>query len=86
MIGIQYEGKNTMFKKKEERPKTRVEKRVAKLSTAELLAWSDQVIYSIGRNLSTWQKTEDQFNLEEAKVAAESIHAILDVLSERFPK
>jgi hypothetical protein len=75
-----------MFKKKEEREKTRIEKRVARLSTPELLTWSDQVIYSIGRNLSSWQKTEDRFHLDEARVAAESIHAILDTLSERYNK
>lgn len=75
-----------MFKKKEAREKTRIEKRVAKLSTPELLTWSDQVIYSIGRNLSSWQKTEDKFHLDEARVAAESIHAILDTLSERHTK
>jgi len=75
-----------MFKKKEERPKTRIEKRVAKLSTQELLTWSDQVLYSIGRNLSSWQKTDEAFHLEEARVGAESIHAILETLKERFPK
>jgi len=75
-----------MFKKKEEKPKSRIEKRVAKLSTQELLSWSDQVIYSIGRNLSSWQKTDEKFHLEEARVAAESIHAILDTLTERFAK
>ena len=75
-----------MIKKKEELEKTRIEKRVARLSTPELLTWSDQVIYSIGRNLSSWQKTEDRFHLDEARVAAESIHAILDTLSERYNK
>jgi len=75
-----------MFKKKEERVKSRIEKRVAKLSTAELLTWSDQVLYSIGRNLSSWQKTEDNFNLEEARVGAESIYAILTTLKERYPE
>jgi hypothetical protein len=75
-----------MFKKKEEREKTKIEKRVSRLSTPELLTWSDQVIYSIGRNLSSWQRTEDRFHLDEARVAAESIHAILDTLSERYNK
>jgi len=75
-----------MFKKKEVREKTKIEKRVAKLSTPELLTWSDQVIYSIGRNLSSWQKTDETFYLEEGKVAAEALHAILDTLYERHPK
>jgi len=75
-----------MFKKKEVREKTKIEKRVAKLSTPELLTWSDQVLYSIGRNLSSWQKTDETFYLEEGKVAAEALHAILDTLYERHPK
>jgi hypothetical protein len=75
-----------MFKKKEVREKTKIERRVAKLSTPELLTWSDQVLYSIGRNLSSWQKTDETFYLEEGKVAAEALHAILDTLYERHPK
>jgi hypothetical protein len=75
-----------MFKKKEVREKTKIEKRVAKLSTSELLTWSDQVMYSIGRNLSSWQKTEEDFSLEEARVGAEALHAILETLKERHIK
>jgi hypothetical protein len=75
-----------MFSKKEERKKTKIEKRVAKLTTPELLTWSDQVIYSLGRNLSSWQKTEETFHLDEAVTAAEALNAILSTLKERFPK
>lgn len=70
-------------KPKEERKKTRIEKRVAALSTAELLPWSEQVIYSLGRNLANWQKTQDKFYLDEAKVAAEVVHAITEEISRR---
>ena len=79
-------GQITMFKKKVEREKTKMEKRVAKLPSVELLSWTDQAIYSLGRNLSTWQKTEDKFYLDEAKAAAEALHAIVDTLSERHSK
>jgi hypothetical protein len=75
-----------MFKKKEVREKTKIEKRVARLSTPELLTWSDQVMYSIGRNLSNWQKSEAAFSLEEARVGAEALHAILETLKERHPQ
>lgn len=75
-----------IFKKKEVREKTKIEKRVAKLSSPELLSWTDQVIYSVGRNLSTWQKSQDSFSLEEARVGAEALYAILECLSERHAK
>ena len=71
------------FKSKEERQKTRIEKRVEALSTSELIAWTEQTIYSIGRNLSYWQKHNDSFSLEEARLGAEALHAILETVSRR---
>lgn len=75
-----------IFKKKQEREKTKVEKRVAKLPTAELLTWSDQIMYSVGRNLSVWQKSQDNYSLEEARLGAEALHAIMEALTERTVK
>lgn len=71
------------FKSKQEREKTRIEKRVEALSTPDLVAWTEQTIYSIGRNLSHWQKYNDEFSLEEARIGAEALHAILDTVSRR---
>ncbi len=62
---------------------TKVQRRVKSLSTPELLNWTDQIMYSVGRNLSAWQKTQYKDNLEEARLGAESLSAILDTLSER---
>jgi hypothetical protein len=73
-------------KPKEEREKTRVEKRVATLPTAELITWCDQIIYSIGRNLSSWQKTQDNYSLNEAHMGAEALYAITSALKERSIK
>jgi len=73
-------------RKKEERKRTKIEKRVDALPTAELLTWNEQALYSIGRNLSTWQKSHDSFYLEEARIGAEVVHAIMNSLSERAIK
>jgi len=62
---------------------TKVQRRVNSLPTPELLTWTDQIMYSIGRNLSAWQKTQYKDNLAEARLGAESLNAILDTLSER---
>jgi hypothetical protein len=40
-------------------------------------------MYSVGRNLSAWQKTQYKDNLAEARLGAESLNAILNTLSER---
>jgi len=72
-----------IFKSKTTKELTKVQRRVKSLPTAELLAWTDQIIYSIGRNLSAWQKSQNNYSLEEARLGAESLHAILDTLKER---
>jgi hypothetical protein len=77
-----------MFKKKSKLKKelTKVQKRVSMLPTAELLTWTDQIMFSVGRNLSAWQKSQNPYSLEEARVGAEALHAILDALNERAIK
>ena len=77
-----------IFKRKSKFNKevSRVQRRVATLPTPELLAWSDQIIYSIGRNLSAWQKSQHPATLDEARLGAEALHAIMDTLSERSIK
>lgn len=77
-----------MFKKKikSEIPLTKIQRRVSSLPTTELLAWTDQIIYSVGRNLSAWQKTQHDASLEEARMGAEALHAILETLNARSVK
>jgi len=73
-----------MFKKKiYERKVTKAQKRVAMLPTPELLTWSDQVLYSIGKNLAGWQRSQNPQTLEEARLGAEVIQAITETLTER---
>lgn len=88
LIGTLLEmGQKMIFKKKTEtKAKTKVEKRVAMLPTAELLTWTDQVLYSVGRNISSWQKSQDKYVLEEARMGAEALHAIMEALTERALK
>jgi hypothetical protein len=73
-----------MFKKKNpERERTKIEKRVDSLPTAELLPWTENALYTIGRNLSTWQRSKDDYALEEARVGAEALYVILETLKKR---
>ena len=73
-----------MFKKKSpERERTKIEKRVDSLPTAELLPWTENALYTIGRNLTSWQRSKDEYALEEARVGAEALYVILETLKKR---
>lgn len=73
-----------MFKKnKQEKEKTKIEKRVASLPSSELVGWSENALYSVSRNLATWQKSGDTFYLNEASVGVEALKAVIDTLRER---
>jgi hypothetical protein len=75
-----------IFKSKKVRELTKIERRVATMSTSELLGWTDQIMFTVGRNLSAWVKSQNEYTLEEARVGAEALHAILDTLSKRVVK
>ena len=75
-----------IFKSKEARELTKIERRVASMPTSELLGWTDQIMFTVGRNLSAWMKSQNADTLEEARVGAEALHAILDTLSKRAVK
>jgi hypothetical protein len=68
---------------KQERQKTRVEKRVDSLPTSELLQWAEQALYPIGRNLSSWQKSNEEVYLEEARMNAEVVYTIVETIAKR---
>jgi hypothetical protein len=74
-----------MFRRRtrEERPKSKIERRASSLPTSELIGWSESSVYAVSRNLSLWQRNQDPFYLEEAKIGAEALMAITTTLHER---
>lgn len=71
-------------KSRAEREKTKLEARVAKLSTADLVSWAEQALYGIGRSLSIWQRSPEQAEmLEEARIGAEALHVVLEEIKAR---
>jgi hypothetical protein len=74
-----------IFKKgnKELPKKTKIEKRVETLPTAELIGWSETTLYSVSGNLNNWQKSREKAFLEEAKIGVEVLSAIIKTLQER---
>lgn len=73
-----------IIRSKEERKKSRLETRVAKLSTPDLVAWAEQALYGIGRSLSSWQRSPEQEEMfEEARMGAEALHVVMEELKAR---
>jgi hypothetical protein len=66
--------------------KTKIEQRVAKLPTTDLMNWSDQAIYMLGRDLNDWRRGGPQDHLAEAEIAAESLLAMVREVRSRVDR
>jgi hypothetical protein len=64
-------------------PQTRIEKRVATISTPDLISWMEQAMYTVGKHLTSWQRNQSQADLDEVLVAAEAFQAIAKELKRR---
>lgn len=62
----------------------KVAKRVSRIPSGELTAWSEQALNEIGRAVFAYQKTNDKRYLEEALQGAEALHAVVNELYVRF--
>lgn len=67
----------------EKREQSRIERRVAKIKTPELLSWAELAADGLCRELSEWRRSEASFHLQEATLGAESLVAALKELSRR---
>jgi hypothetical protein len=61
----------------------KISKRVSKIPIAELEQYADQSLYDIGRNLSAYGRGKNKEYLEEALLASEVLHAIVDEIYKR---
>jgi hypothetical protein len=73
-------------KRPEEAPKTKIERRVERLSTTELVSWADMAVSSLGRDLSDWRRGGPNEHLAEAEVAAESLLAMVREVRSRVDR
>jgi hypothetical protein len=60
-----------------------LEKRVASISTPELVTWVETNLYIIGKETTAWLKTKEAFLLEDAESASEVLVAIMKELKKR---
>ena len=65
-------------------PQTQVEKRVAKISTPDLIQWMEQSMYTIGKLITGWQKNPNSSAyIDEILLGTEAFHAIAKELKRR---
>jgi hypothetical protein len=70
-------------KKQDGQPQTRIEKRVSKISTPDLILWMEQSMYTIGKLITEWQKSHNNDLLDEVVMGTEVFNAIAKELKKR---
>ena len=74
-----------IFKKKKVgyQPQTKIQKRISKLPSSELVAWTENALFVIGKEITTYQRTGEKELLNEAEIGAEVLHEIVKELTRR---
>lgn len=74
-----------IFQKKKDgsQPQSKLEKRVASISTPELVAWAENALFVIGKELTHWLRNKEAIRLEDAHLGAEALLAITKELKKR---
>lgn len=72
-----------IFKKDGPQQPTKLEKRIASISTPELITWAENSLFVIGKETTNWLRTKDGLLLDEAEVGAEALLAIIKELKKR---
>lgn len=72
-----------IFKKDGPQLPTKLTKRVEKIGTSELIVWSENALFAIGKNLTHWSRSRDEALLEEAHIGAQALLAITTELKKR---
>ena len=62
----------------------RINRRVAMMSTDDLMSWADTATYGMQRQFDDFRKNPDEAHLAEIKLAALSIDAVADELGVRL--
>jgi hypothetical protein len=74
-----------IFKKKRVgyQPQTKIQKRISKLPSSELVSWTENALFVIGKEITTYQRTGEKELLNEAEIGAEVLHEIVKELKRR---
>lgn len=74
-----------IFQKKKDgfQPQTKIQKRVASISTPDLVAWAENALFVIGKEVTAYLRTRNEDALYEADLGAEALYAITQELKKR---
>ncbi len=72
-----------IFKKDGPQQPSKLQQRVSKIGTSELIMWAENSLFVIGKNLTHWSKERSPELLEEAHMGAEALLAITTELKNR---
>lgn len=74
-----------IFKKTKAGPQsqTKLQKRVASISSPDLVTWSENALFVIGKEVTGWLKDHNKDHLYEAEMGAEALLAITQELVKR---
>jgi hypothetical protein len=65
------------------RQQTKIQKRVASISTPDLVLWAENALYVIGKEITHHQRDKNVDSLYEAELGAEALLAITQELKKR---
>lgn len=72
-----------IFKKDGSHQPTKLEARVSRIGTSELVGWAENALYVIGKNITHHQRDHNLDYLDEAELGAEALLAITRELKKR---
>jgi hypothetical protein len=64
-------------------PQTKIQKRISKLPTPELVSWAENSLFVIGKEVTGWLRTNEKTLLNEAEMGAEVLYEIIKELKRR---
>jgi hypothetical protein len=73
----------SIFKNKDTKKQTKIEKRVASIATPDLIMWAENALFVIGKEVTHWMRDKNEYSLEEAALGAEALTAIIKELQKR---
>jgi len=75
----------TIFKKKKagSQSQTKLQKRIASISTSELITWTENALFVVGKEVTAWSRDHSADHLYEADMGAEALYAITQELKAR---
>lgn len=63
--------------------KSRLERRISSIETRDLVTWSENALFVIGKEVTHWLRDRDDARLDEAEQGAEALLAIIRELRTR---